>query len=126
MSFIPKILICDDDEDILTLLSMQVKSLGYDLVCCNNASDAYQVLSDDLNISVMITDIMMANMTGLDLIETLIVTESPIRVIVLTGIANDEKVKKLNYTPIVTQIMSKPWDRDNLDKAIKNALGINA
>ena len=122
MSSPAKILICDDDPAILQLLSFQLKDEGYDIVICSDGIEAYEIIAKDLEIKLLITDIMMPNMSGYDLIETLHITDSILPVIVISGFAEDEKVIKLSDYPNVSRILAKPWEKKDILQCVSNAL----
>lgn len=59
------ILIIDDEQDILDFLSYNLKKQGYKVFQADNASDGIK-LAKDLNPSLIILDVMMPNMDGIE------------------------------------------------------------
>lgn len=60
-----KILIVDDDKDIVELLSIYVKNEGYEVERAYNGKEAITKLNTNPDIGLMILDIMMPQMDGL-------------------------------------------------------------
>lgn len=59
-----KILIADDEERIVTLISDFLKAAGYDTVSAFDGKKAFDMLSSDKDIDLAIIDIMMPEMDG--------------------------------------------------------------
>ncbi len=58
---IKKILIADDDIDSLTLISNEVKAMGFEVTTADNQKDAEKLL-DEMEPDLAIFDLMMENM----------------------------------------------------------------
>ena len=71
-----RILIVDDEEDICMILSYSLQKAGYETLIANSAEEALAILSPDSPIasspiSLIILDIMMDGMSGLEMAERL-------------------------------------------------------
>ncbi|VAX21633.1 hypothetical protein MNBD_NITROSPINAE03-1785, partial [hydrothermal vent metagenome] len=62
------VLIVDDEEDILSLLEKTLGKSGFKALSSTSAIEALVMLQDNL-VSVLITDIRMPGMDGLNLIQ---------------------------------------------------------
>lgn len=62
-----KILIVDDEVEIAELISDALIDEGFETRICYNGEDAFDVISENKDISAIILDIMMPNMDGLTL-----------------------------------------------------------
>lgn len=60
-----KILICDDEQDILNALNIYLTSQGYATLRCENGRQALDALRADPEISLVLLDIMMPVMDGI-------------------------------------------------------------
>ena len=61
-----KILIAEDDEDIIELLRLYLEKDGYELILATDGEEAFQKLIQN-KISLAILDIMMPKMNGYEL-----------------------------------------------------------
>lgn len=59
-----QILIVDDDEHLLGIMSLILKEEGYDVIEAKNGKETLQALNKS-NISLVITDIIMPDKEGL-------------------------------------------------------------
>ncbi|GAB4311475.1 MAG: hypothetical protein Kow0059_01530 [Candidatus Sumerlaeia bacterium] len=65
------ILIADDSDDIRSLMRMTLKFKGYTVLECEDGQGAYDTLAANPDVDLLITDIAMPRMTGLQLVEKL-------------------------------------------------------
>lgn len=87
-----QILVVDDDQDILQLVSIHLKRQGYKVEQASNADEALLLL-EDKEVDLAIVDVMMPGMTGFELTKIL-TSELEIPVILLTAkgqLADKEK-----------------------------------
>jgi DNA-binding response OmpR family regulator len=63
-----KMLICDDDTMTTRVLEFQFKRDGFEVLKSNSGREARKILDENDDIDVMITDIYMPSMNGLELI----------------------------------------------------------
>ena len=80
----PKVLIVDDEADIADTLASHFKFIGYDTDTAANGKEALAKLGVD-GAEVVITDIKMPVMDGIDLIREIKLLYPMIRVVVITG-----------------------------------------
>ena len=80
----PKILLVDDDTDLLELLSIRLTASGYEVECVNSAEAALNHL-DVARPQLVITDMRMSGMDGLALFEQIHRTSPALPVIILTA-----------------------------------------
>lgn len=66
-----KILIVDDDKDIVELLSIYVENEGYEVEKAYNGKEALSKLNMNPDIALMILDVMMPQMDGIEVCEQL-------------------------------------------------------
>ena len=90
-----KILICDDEKDIVSALEIYLKSEGYDTVSAFEGVSALKIL-DEQEIHLVLMDIMMPLMDGITAL-TEIRKNSNVPVIMLTAKSEDtDKILGLN------------------------------
>jgi len=87
-----KILIVDDDKNILETLERAFKiSSDYSVVISDNPIKAYEIVCSE-KIDVVITDIQMPQMNGLDLIKKIKQTNALVQIITMTAFTSFDNV----------------------------------
>jgi len=113
-----KILICEDEEIMLTALEFRLRKQGFDVVLAENGKEALEILQTQ-ELNLVVADIMMPHITGLELIQYIRnEMNSSLPVIIISALENDEFVLeafKLGATDFVT----KPFKPNELILRIK-------
>lgn len=90
-----KILVVDDDKEIAQLLEIYIKNEGYEPISAYNGKDALSMLNTENDIGLVVLDIMMPGMNGIDVIKE-IRKDSKVPIIVLSAKATDiDKIQGL-------------------------------
>ena len=111
-----KILVVDDDPDVLTVASMTLAADGYEVLSAHNGSEALAILQANRDVDLLFTDIVMpGSIDGFDLAERAKQMRPGLRVLYSSGYLRDEGVWH-------GSLLTKPWRPDDLQTAIKNAL----
>jgi two-component system response regulator GlrR len=108
----PRVLLIDDDENILTVLEMRLKAGGYD-VCCARDGDEAKAILDSMSVDVVLSDLRLEYEDGLDIMEEIHSRDSDIPVLILTAhgsISNAVDAMKRGAAGYLT----KPVDRTEL------------
>lgn len=66
-----KILIADDDKEILDLLSIYMKNEGYECLLANNGLEAIHLIENHSDINLCLLDIMMPEKSGMEVLDYL-------------------------------------------------------
>ncbi len=82
-----RILVVDDEESLLAVLSQVLKKDGFDVTTAKSAEEALEVYQQD-PFPLIITDIVMSGMTGIDLLESVKKSHPETQVIVMTSYAS--------------------------------------
>jgi response regulator RpfG family c-di-GMP phosphodiesterase len=112
------------DDEVNNLLSFKALfRLKYRVFTAERGKDAVKILDNNL-IHVIITDQRMPEMTGVELLESILETHpEPIRVL-LTGYADLTAVIDAVNKGKIFHYLSKPWDEKELDDTIQRAYEI--
>lgn len=62
-----KVLVVDDEPDVMELAAALFRSIGYEVYTANNGRDALEILEKSADIAVLFSDVMMPNMNGIEL-----------------------------------------------------------
>ncbi len=89
-----KILIADDDPVMLTLLGRTAESLGFTPIKVSNGKLCWDVLLDNPDIAMLITDIVMPDLDGRDLVRMLRAHGSfnDLPIIIISGIVSLKEI----------------------------------
>lgn len=111
-----KILIVDDDPEVLTVATPLLSGLGYTVREAHDGQEALRVLQSERDIALLFTDIVMPGpIDGFELAERAKQLRPGIRVVYTSGYLRNEGIW-------YGQLLQKPWRRENLEEAIRTAL----
>ena len=117
---IATILVVDDDELVRKTLSVLVSSLGYHCHLASDGVEAVKVLKES-KCDLVLSDVMMPNMDGLELLKYIIRHHTDTDVIIATGY-ND----RVSYADVIRlgalDFIKKPIDQAELEAKLARAL----
>jgi signal transduction histidine kinase/FixJ family two-component response regulator len=114
-----KLLIVDDEEGIRKVLSIALSDSGYTVFTAQNGEEALDIFRRE-NPPIVLTDIKMPGMDGIDLLRTLKQESPDTEVIMITGHGDmDLAIKSLKYQAI--DFVTKPINDDVLEIALNRA-----
>ena len=115
-----KILIVDDEKDITASLERHFKLEGFTVFTTNNPLEAMDIINEK-NIKIVISDIMMPGLNGVDLLKNIKEANGIIQVIMITGFVTiSNLISCLRYG--ASDCLFKPFENlDELTKAVNNS-----
>lgn len=84
---VARILVVDDDSDLLGLVSRQLLAAGYQVETCEHPLEAEQLITRG-EFDLLLTDLEMPGLSGIDLLRLVKETDPSLVVILLTGYAS--------------------------------------
>lgn len=116
-----KILIVDDEPDMLKLLSMILREkTPYEITTTNNPIEALE-LAKNVNFDLVITDLKMPGLDGLQLLEEVKKRDEDVPVIIITAYgtidAATEAIQKGGF-----DFITKPFKKEQILFTIEKAL----
>ena len=115
-----KILIVDDDADIREVLNIQLENAGYQVFQAANGREAVDIVSENRDIDLVILDVMMPEMSGVEAC-TEIREISSVPVLFLTA-KSKESDKEEAYDNGGDDYLVKPFSRAELMMKVKSLL----
>jgi response regulator RpfG family c-di-GMP phosphodiesterase len=117
----PKILIVDDEENVLNSLKRLFRKEPYQILTALNGEEGLKIL-DDHPVDLIISDLKMPEMNGIEFFKRA-KEKNPVPLrIMLTGHADLKSVIDAIGQGEVYRFLLKPWDDEELKMNIKQAL----
>lgn len=117
-----RILLVDDEQQIIDFLEVALKRLGYKVSSFCDSMEAVQFFRENSNdIDLVLTDMTMPNMTGAELAREVLSIRHEIPIILTTGFSesiNKEKALRIG----IAEFLTKPLRKDELAQSIRNVL----
>jgi two-component system, sensor histidine kinase SagS len=116
-----RILVVDDEVDVLDFLKIFLESLGWEVTTVNSTAEAFEVLEQQVFFLVL-TDIAMPDMDGYEFISQIKGREIASRLALMTGFGYNPKhtlvkIYKTNRYPC----LFKPFNRVKVSEAVLHA-----
>ena len=115
------VLCVDDEKDNLDMLS-RLLDKKYKVFTALSAENALDTLETEKNISLIISDQKMPDMTGVELLKKSIQTHPDTVRILLTGYSEMDAIIQAVNEGHIYHYVNKPWEPPELDNIIKKSL----
>ena len=110
----PTVLLVDDDDDVRGTSAEMLQELGYTVLQAESGPEALAVLEAHPSLDVLVTDVRMPGMTGLELSEAALSRRRGLRVILISGFFRPQA--------LTCRFLQKPFRTQDLDAAIRAEL----
>ncbi len=118
-----KVLVVDDEADTVHLLEVTLAQAGYDVITANNGKTCLEAVAREKP-NVVLLDIMMPDMSGLDVLKTIQETygtyEAPPVILFTAKSRMEDRIEGMEAGAF--RYLSKPTPRAQLLEAIRAAL----
>jgi len=116
-----RIMVVDDDEGMRHILSMALSGMGYEAVAASSGTEALNLLLKS-SFALVLTDLEMPGMDGLNLASHIKDKFSDIPVVLMTGQAKEDVMERMkgNY---VDDVIFKPFRLEDILKTVQKMLG---
>lgn len=121
MSAPAKILVVDDEEELRLAVVKTLQRAGYEVSSAAGGAEALEKLSAGA-VDLVVSDFLMPEMDGVELLRRVGQTRSPVRFIIVTGHGTIEKAVEAMRLG-ATDFLEKPLNRAALLDAVSKALG---
>jgi CheY-like chemotaxis protein len=116
-----RILIVDDNEDLLEVTSAMLTAFGYQVACASNGTEAIRILESGAEFELLFSDIVMPNgMNGVELAREARRRNKNIKVLLTSGYAGGilEQHRAVDEFPII----DKPFRLPELARRVRSIL----
>ncbi|MGH1376221.1 MAG: response regulator [Alphaproteobacteria bacterium] len=118
------ILLAEDDEAMLNFLVMALVRAGHEVISKRDGLEALQEIEQRKDINLLLTDIVMPGIDGIELAQKAVDTRPDIKVMFITGFAAMamQSIDKTEEKEKQPQLLSKPFHLNDLVKQVEEIL----
>lgn len=122
-SSVEKIMLVEDEEAVRAFSSRALEKKGYDVVQANSGVEGLRIFKEQAeSVDLIISDIIMPELGGFELIEEIQKTNPDIRVIFISGYAEEQFADKFDtYSGNIT-FLPKPYTLQELVDKVRDML----
>jgi signal transduction histidine kinase/CheY-like chemotaxis protein len=113
-----RILVCDDDGDVRTLVGTYLRDSGYTVWEANNPTLALQILERERPIDLLLVDYAMPEMNGRTVIDRAQTCQPELKALLITGYAEALRTGGISAIPL----LAKPFKVAELSRRIAEIL----
>ena len=115
-----KVLVIDDDAVVRDVIGEMLLGAGYEVVTAKTAAEALELFMDD-EVRLVVSDIVMPDLSGLELLEAMRLHRPSLPIVLVTGDNTRD-----NLTEALTRgadgLVAKPFTSAELEEAVRKAL----
>jgi putative two-component system response regulator len=115
------VLVVDDDESILRLLSSQIRKMGYSVQSAADGQEALALAVQDPRPALVVSDVNMPGLSGLDLLRRIKRLSANTQVVMVSG-HNDMAIVRECLREGAYDYLIKPFELEHLANATRRAL----
>jgi CheY-like chemotaxis protein len=109
-----KVLIVDDDPEVRSIVAEFLEDLGYDVLQARGGAQALDLQERTSNLRLIITDIRMPDMSGIELAKLATQRQKDLKVILMSGYFVSQQVER--------RFLHKPFRMRDLEAAVREEL----
>jgi len=115
-----RILVVDDNNTNLVILKSQLEHWKLQTITCTSAREALSILAEDGRFDMVISDMAMPDMDGVELARAIRASSTQLPIIMLSSIGDTTRKK---YPGLFSAVLVKPVKQNQLLKSIYAELG---
>jgi len=116
----PRILVVDDEKNLLEFMQIMLSQEGFEVETCSDGGKALEILKDNI-FDIVISDIKMPVVSGIDILKSVKETSPDTDVIMITAYASHETAVEAMKLGACDYI-SKPFNNEQIKLVIRKAL----
>jgi len=116
-----RVLVVDDEESIRTALARFLRARGYEVTTAESGEQALAAVRDGQTFALMLCDVRMPGITGIELVPQVLDIDGDIAVMMLTAV-NDASTATEALASGAMDYLMKPVELKDLERAIERVL----
>ena len=117
-----KVLVADDEIHIVHVVAIKLRNNGYEVISAENGAEAFELACSEKP-DIIVTDLQMPVMTGMELVEKLRQDEATKGIPVIMLTARDFTVEAEREKDLqISEFLSKPFSPKELLRSIEDIL----
>ena len=113
-----RVLVVEDEPAVLSLTAVSLESRGFTVLTAPGAAEAIDIFGcHSETIDVVLTDVMMPEMNGPEMVDIMRTVRSDLNVVFMSGYAN-ENVSSIDLSDHRNRCIMKPFSPDELARII--------
>jgi CheY-like chemotaxis protein len=116
------VLVVDDDPEVLEVAVTACEEMGLTVLGAEDGAETLEILRDNPEVELLLTDIGMPNMTGWELAHAAKQRYPDLKVIYMSGFIKTYPIGRhgMGYGPL----LPKPWRGNQLRQQVRAVLGL--
>jgi CheY-like chemotaxis protein len=110
-----KLMVVDDDPEVRVIVAEFLVDFGYDVLQASNGADALDLLASTPDLRMIITDIRMPDMSGIELAKVATQRHEDLKIILISGYFVSQQIEH--------RFLRKPFRMRDLESAVRAELG---
>lgn len=118
-----RILLVEDEDGVRLVLRKSLERLGYGVLEARNGREALEILGGAEHVELMITDVVMPDMGGFELVHQATREHPQVKVIVMSGYTqSDGGIDGHRILDAGTHFLRKPFSTDLLASKVREVI----
>jgi CheY-like chemotaxis protein len=110
----PKLMVVDDDPEVRVIVAEFLEDFGYNVLQASSAAEALKLLDTAPDLRMIITDIRMPDMSGIELADVATQRQSDLKIILISGYFVSQQLDR--------RFLRKPFRMRDLEAAVRAEL----
>jgi DNA-binding response OmpR family regulator len=121
-NILPTVIVADDEEVIRITIQKKLSRMGFNVISFEKAEDIiYYLKNSEHNTDLIITDIKLRKMDGIELLRKINSMDEPVPVLIISGHGNvEDAIRALRYG--ASDYIRKPFDINDLASSVRSIL----
>jgi two-component system, cell cycle response regulator CpdR len=117
-----RILLAEDDAATRDLVQRALTMDGHEMIVTQDGAEALEKLQASSGIDLLISDVQMPGVDGIELVEKGLAARPKLRVVLMSGFS-DELGRADHLKGRIARIVTKPFTLEQIRSTVKSVLG---